>query len=324
MEKGALLGMMSLAGSDLLFCVVTISGTYLPDTKMIYTEQDFSYYYTLYGNCIQNTLIKTSTWFTVIMAVCRYFVVTQPIRARQYMRCCHTAIATVLCLIIWVALHVPLAFMWKTFTVSCPKGNIYLLDFGRFKDDKTMMLSFTYLWAILGFFIPVLILGYCNVNLIYSLHVSSQVRLQEVESSSVRRVSQKHSLLQSKDSSMSCRHTTDKAQRGITCTLVAIVIMFFVCIFPSEIIHLYEDIQKPDYFSASKYVMVSANLLQAVNFSANFALYCVVNGYFRKTIKLWLLWCCSKERRLVRNLSRISSGSVTTKQVTINCEQELA
>ena len=91
MEKGALVGMMALAVSDFLFCVVTIPGAYLPE-KFIWYDKDFVYYHTIYSNFLQNTLIKTSTWFTVILAVSRYVVVSNPIRARQYVRCIHTVI----------------------------------------------------------------------------------------------------------------------------------------------------------------------------------------------------------------------------------------
>ena len=45
MEKGALLSMMSLAVSDLLFCLVTVCGMNVPSMKMIYYEKNFSLYY---------------------------------------------------------------------------------------------------------------------------------------------------------------------------------------------------------------------------------------------------------------------------------------
>ena len=43
MEKGAFVGMMALAASDFLFCLVTISGTYLP-VKMKLDRKDFEYF----------------------------------------------------------------------------------------------------------------------------------------------------------------------------------------------------------------------------------------------------------------------------------------
>ena len=71
MEKGALVGMMALAASDFLFCLVAISGTFLPQ-HIIFCEKDFAYYHALsVWKFLLNTLIKISTWFTVILAVSR-------------------------------------------------------------------------------------------------------------------------------------------------------------------------------------------------------------------------------------------------------------
>ena len=70
----------SLAVSDMLFCSVTLSGAYFPEDQMIYRSKNLHLYFTLYGSCIQNILIKTSTWFTVIMAVSRYFAVCYPMK----------------------------------------------------------------------------------------------------------------------------------------------------------------------------------------------------------------------------------------------------
>ena len=229
------------------------------------------------------------------------------------MRCVHTVVAIVLSLIVWILLHIPLAFLWKPVTVHCPIGDIYLLNVGVFADDKTMKLAFTYLWAILGFAVPVVLLGYCNVKLIYSLHASQKMRSQESGSNSQQKKYPRQSLLR-KDSPVSQRSTADKGQRRLTCSLIAIVVMFFVCVFPSEIIQFYEDIFKPDFRGFFQYALIVGNLLQAFNFSSNFALYCVVNAYFRKTVKEWFR-CGRKEAEPLQKQTRskVSLGSSSTK-----------
>ncbi len=281
------------------------------------------YYYTLYGNCVQNIFIKTSTWFTVILAVSRHFVVSHPIRARQYMKCGHTMAAIIICLIIWIGFNIPLAYLWTPIEIKCPGATLYVLDTGPFASNNSLKMGFTYFWFIIGFVIPVAILAYSNTRLICSLHHSRRLRQE-----SVVRASDNRRHLETSDDEVNvtltntagqsrvvCRqHSTgDSAQRRITYTLVAIVSLFFLTILPSEIILMYQEIKKPDYNGAFRYVFILANLLQAFNFSANFALYCVVNAYFRKTILSWLMWCFDSEdghvwRKISRSHSTRSSG----------------
>ena len=70
MEKGALIGMVTLALSDFLLCLVTLTGKYLLEDSIYYTKKNPSFFFTMYGTYIENTLIKTSTWFTVIIWQC--------------------------------------------------------------------------------------------------------------------------------------------------------------------------------------------------------------------------------------------------------------
>lgn len=46
---------------------------------------------------------------------------------------------------------------------------VYFLHLGAFKLNKRIKLIFTYLWVLLGYFLPVAILVYCNVCLVVVL-----------------------------------------------------------------------------------------------------------------------------------------------------------
>ena len=310
MEKGALVGMMSLALSDMLFCIVTISGINVPVARMIHNRKDFVFYYTLYANCIQNILVKTSTWFTVILGASRNFVVSNPIKARKFLKCRHTVTAIVLCTILWVLLHIPLAFTFNVKELNCPKGTKYLLKSGLFADQHKLRVSFMYIWFIIGFVIPVCVLAYCNTKLIWSLRHSIKLRRHDsesrIQSAGVNRRQLQRRLSETSfcsisgqrsinsDSSMKKGTATQSLnsvnQKRITYTLIAIVVLFFICIFPSEVMQFYGERNKPEYKGAFRFMINFANLLQAINSSGNFVLYCLVNSYFRKTLKQW--WRC--------------------------------
>lgn len=271
MEKGALIGMISLALSDLLFCLVTLSGTYLPGAQMIYYDQDFTFYYTIYANVVQNILIKLSTWITVILALSRLFVVKHPIFARQYMQVSHTVCAILSALVFWTLLHVPLCLMWKVKTIDCPVADIYILEPGIFLLNEHLNISFTIVWAITGFILPMAVLTYATYKLVHSLKISLKFKYNNSQTVPV----------------MNRRCIQHSSHRLITVMLISIVVVFHVCVLPSEIVHLYEDLAQPDYEGAFRILMLTANLLQVFNFSINFILYCLVNRYFRSTLRGW-------------------------------------
>ena len=166
MEKGALVGMMSLALSDLLFCVVTILGTNTPAAKMIYRKRDYVLYYTLYANWIQNTLIKISTWCTVILGVGRSFAVSYPITARKYLKCKHTVAAILTCSVLWMVLIFPMSYTFMVQELNCTHGTVFILLAGPFQENHVIRSTFIYIWFSIGFVIPLLVLAFCNFKLI--------------------------------------------------------------------------------------------------------------------------------------------------------------
>ena len=92
----------------------------------------------------------------------------------------------------------------------------YYLDVGEFATNKVMEDCFTYLWAILGYLLPMIILIYCNGNLIHALRQSQRMRRE----ASVRNDS-------------NYRDTSTR----ITLTLIVLILMFMLLVSPSEIIH---------------------------------------------------------------------------------------
>ena len=334
MEKGALLGMMALACSDLLFCLITICGTNLPAAKMIYHEKDFVFYYTLYSNCLQNILIKTSAWFTVILSVGRHFVVCHPITARKYLKCKHTIVAIIICRVAWILLHIPLAYTWKTYDIDCTVKHIYVVTSGPFANNFDFRVTFIHTWFALGFVVPVVILGYCNTKLIHSLQVSKRLAaLGNRHRGSIHRKHNCNVVANKKGLKAVIRSPSDVVgepvavntkpkdnrdtnQRRITYTLIAIVICFFVFILPSEIVQFYAEVKRPDYSRVFRVVLNLVNLMQVVNFSCNFVLYCAVNAYFRKTIKNCLRYISKRsliqltiEQYKLRNLTSVATSA---------------
>ncbi len=269
MEKRVILGMMYLAISDFLFCLVTIFNTFFTRISMVHSGRDLNYVVTMYGEFLVNIIIKMSTWCTVVMALGRHLAVNYPIQAQRYMTPrFHLAVLGINTLF-WTILHLPLLWTWSVSTVFCNDvhtKSILLLTFGPFMENKHFRVTFACIWGILGFALPVILLAYYNYKLIVSLRLSRMLQRNYI----TMRNSQSYEL-----------------QRRTTITLVAIVCMFFICVVPSEILHLSEkSLEQFSYTTA----MTICNLLQVINFSGNFALYCIVNPYFRNAVKDLIPW----------------------------------
>ena len=152
--------------------------------------------------------------------------------------------------------------------------------------------TFSYLWTIFGYVIPVSVLAFCNTHLIRALR----------ESYRMRRVYRVHS-------------QAPQPGSRITPTLVAIVVMFIVLVSPSEIIQFLFYVVEDTAVEHLNFATVITNLLHTMNFSLNFVLYCIVNVHFRNTIKE-IIFCILRKDKEQCNLKRqytATYSNVTTK-----------
>lgn len=268
LEKCSTVGLISLALCDLGFCTVTVLVSWLPEHRIVHKSKDFVFYFEIYGPYLQNVLIKVSTWFTVVMAVSRFAAICHPIHTRRYIQVKHVSMALTLTLIAWIFLQIPLLWTYSVVEVNCGSHQFLLLDMGHFLLNHKLNMAFTYTWTIIGFFIPVIILIYANSCLINALRRSSQIRRR----GHVEKIS------------------AGGNHRRLTIILVLIITNFFIFVCPSEILHFLGAISGVWNKRSFALALMSTNLLQAVNFSFNFILYCMLSSYFRRSI-LNLLKC---------------------------------
>lgn len=263
LEKVALVGLIALAASDMCFCLTILPSFCYWGPQSLYSSKSFGLYYRLYGEYVQNVFMKTSTWLTMIVATARYIVICHPLRARMCFGLLPTRIAILFTFVFWLLFLSPLLWTFTYLEYRIGNTTMYIMDLGTFSNDLTLKMTFTYMWAILGYFVPVVILAFCNVCLILALRESRILRESVVVSRSYA--------------------NTHKCNRRITITLIALVMMFMILISPSEILHFCNSINK-DQFPALELGILFTNVLQAINFAFHFVLYCVVNVSFRRTL----------------------------------------
>ena len=168
-------------------------------------------------------------------------------------------------IVIAVLINIP-DFLRSTIThdaCNIDDCNCYFVTPNPYLRNSVFSFTYSIFWHILGTFIPLIILTFCNIRLLMEIYKSAA----------------------------SDRGLTGSARSRdptkITVILILIVTLFFVLVCPSMILSFIAecvldsqtDIQ---YFQIA---VVLSNVTQAVNFSINFILYCAVSPKFRKGLK---------------------------------------
>lgn len=264
-----------LAISDFSFCGATLLCIHMVQDKMFFKENGVSLFFTVYEAYFQNLFIKTSTGIIVIMTLYRHLAIAFPFSSKQYLTARNALFAVVACFTFWILFLLPLLWTWQIDEWYCPNGDpYYVLDIGPFEDNETMRKVLTHSWSVMGFIVPVCVLGYCNIRLILSLRNTMH---GSGKSSVAQTTRQQHRMA---------------AQRLMTITLITILASYFLLAFPSEGFAYFMDFtteQQNNYML--NIVQVTCNALQAINMSINFILYCVVNSNFRRTMQSMLPKC---------------------------------
>lgn len=291
MEQAAHTGLVALSVSDVLYCASALFHGLLSRHQTAFQTRSIWLYVQIYGPYLQNTFLHTGAWLTVIMAAGRYAAICRPIEARYLLGVNCTRISVAFTFVFWAAFQLPIIWTYQVVTIECPPSDeLFLLDQGHFVLNGILKMTFTYAWAIIGFFLPVLLLAYCNFHLIRALRESYRIRR-------LYRVSAKMA---------SCGHR-------VTATLVAVVCMFLTLITPSEILHFYYYAVRPEMVEIVTTAIVATNVLQTINFAFNFVLYCIVNVHFREAWKE-LIYCAGAGRRS----SDLRGSRRTTQYITRN------
>lgn len=275
--------LVSLAVSDMMFCIATFPAGFQSLGQKIFHRSEFMLYYTMYSPVIISIFIFSSTMLTVLTALMRYLAICHPFRSRQFISIKATSIGILVVALISIAFN--LVSFWHYITDDCVDEDYTQIQLSSLFRSSSFQYTQKLLWAVFGNFIPLSILLYCNLQLIRALRQSRQLRL-----------------LHSRDDT-SCL----SAHRRINITLVTIIIFFFILVAPSEITKFIMLLNKDEGFS---YAIVSlvTNTLQCINFSVNFVLYYVIIAPFRHTLHEFL---CSFPRA-IRHMEEADQSSANS------------
>lgn len=296
MEKSAHVGLVALAVSDMLFCLTVLPHSWYGQKKFSYSHFDFKLIYHLYSNAVINIFIMSSTWLTVAMATSRYLAICHPLHARDIIGMTFAKASIIIVFVVCVLFNLPRFWSDQLMSYACEEGGReYYLDKGFLTSSTKFYKVYMWLYFSVGLFLPLVTLAYCNINLIRALRQSAKMRKR----------------FRKPDAAGESTHR-------ITLTLVVIVVTFFVFVIPNEINNFLRDVVLAGQMMTETYNLGIAvtNMLQALNFSVNFVLYCIINVHFRHTI-LELLHC-RKKRKIKSFSDRYDSLTMTSNVYTRN------
>ena len=239
------------------------------------------------------TFILISTWLTVAMGVMRYIAICHPFKSRMLNKRVYAKLTYVFTCIACLAFNLPSFMHYKILSLNLDGQTVLLIDIGYMDQDQFRGRLFVWIKVTFGVIIPVAIMIFCNCSLIHALRKSYRMRTRS-------------HVVQDGGSG---RGTT------ITLTLIIIIIVFVLFVFPSEMMDFSSDFLQGNQESDSSielFLMFRSftNVLQVVNFSFNFILYCIINVHFRKTFIS--LMTCGRYPKSVRqgmNPSRYGNSS---------------
>lgn len=285
-ERSVYWGLVSLAVSDLFFCVSVIPKAFTERDPFV-SRPDFSLAYAVYGDGLINVFIMASTWLTVAMAVGRYLAVCHPFRARQVIGATLTKRAVFAVYGAGVVCNAPRFFVYRVASIVCGQPPAAVEEFhfrwpGYVNVRRNPTLETVYMWwyFAVGVFLPCVLLSASNAFLVRALQGSTA----DAFLPSRRRRS---------------RDPTGDQYRPVTVTLVALVAMYVILVSPAEIvIFMRHRFVADDVTYDDTYDLVAAvgNTLQAVNFSLNFVLYYVINVHFRRALSALVIRRCRRRR----------------------------
>lgn len=273
MELSAHIGLVALAVSDMLYCIMllpkSLIGALAPPKSRFttYRKLTFVLLYSAYGDAFINVFGMSSTWLTVTMAFSRYLAICHPFKARLLIGKRFAKISTSLVFLLSFLFNIPRFLEHPISDISMKGKTVYWLGIGCMNRTYSYRYNI-YMWCyfVICISIPFMVLVFSNVHLIREVR-SAPKRIQ-------RRTSSK------------CSNSSADAEKMqlLTLTLVLIVVFYIVFVTPAEVNKFINDLMETSYGSYNLVIAIT-NTLETFNFAFNFILYCAINSHFRRVIK---------------------------------------
>lgn len=250
---------------------------------------------------------QTATiWLTVFVAFTRYFAVCRPYSASRICNIPTVRYCIIIICIVSVVYNFPRFFEYKMIHKTVCGKDFYLPDrtiltksklYGKLYSDS--------LYYIFSFVLPLLLLAVLNFKLIIAYR-QVQKRRAAMRGSRTERNGESH------------------RDPNITLVMIIVVLVFMLCNLPGRVVQIIwsYDIKLDCKISHQFLFMELSTLLEVLNSSTNFIVYCVFRHQFREILKHKLCHCGQQRYQQADNMAtQTNVNGVTTKTIDTQCPE---
>lgn len=298
-DQAVNVGLISLAVSDMVVCLSTLPRAFVPEYQLFFDRRSFAFYYQIYSTGMITTFGLISTWLIVITAAIRYVATCFPLHTHVAFGHTGSCVAILVTYFACALANLPSFYLFQAreFRVNGTEARL-LIDLGDFNHTTGQGFVFHWMRAVIGIFVPGVLLSFFNIRLIQTLRRSDVFRRQ----------------IQTDRVCPAVRHHHPSRNR-LNVTLVAVIVMFVCLVYPCELLDFFAHLTPlgrstlvdREVFLLARMVL---NALQLFHFALNFILYCTFNAQFRRTVADL---CC---RRPGLRISRILGQEILRKKTT--------
>ena len=239
-ERSILVGLAALALSDMCYGLVSLPSAFLGYSSAVFTTRGACLYTRMYSSYVRNVFVNTSTWLNVITAIGRHTAICRPLRSSRLLSAKWVRVSAVVTLLAWSLIMLPKLTTYSVVRFECPGVVYYILDEGYLVHNRALHRGLSAVWAIIAYFVPVAILGFCYVQLVRALRQSVRTRRR-----------------------WRCVVTTRNVNAGrqITSIILANLAMFVILVSPSEILNLYYQQVRPLMYKVTPKFKLAKHIL---------------------------------------------------------------
>ncbi|ELU11482.1 hypothetical protein CAPTEDRAFT_193888 [Capitella teleta] len=210
-------------------------------------------------------------WMTVLIAVSRYIAVCVPYKASYICNLPRMKLAAGIVLFMSLLYNIPRYFE-NTVMRRERNGSVsYIFRQTDLPNDPLYRrVYFDFMYYIFSFVLPLIILAVLNTRLVLA-----------------------YRLIQKRRQALRGRSTSEGQDNNITLIMIIVIVVFMVCNAPARIFQIVQKYEGNTMcWSAAFVIGEITNILEVLNSSANFIVYCAFRKKFRHILRDTLCECC--------------------------------
>lgn len=206
---------------------------------------------------------QTATiWMTVLIAVSRYIAVCKPYKASQWVNVPRMKLGVFLVALFSFLYNVPRFFEYSMHLRTTRQNRTaYFPQWTPLMNNNVYnLVYFDILYCIFSFVLPLLLLAVLNTKLLMAYRV-----------------------IQKRRNAMRSRH--DHRENNITLVMIIVVLVFMLCNLPARVVQLVWKYHPKPCPTAPFLITEISSVLEVLNSSTNFIIYCAFRKQFRDILQ---------------------------------------